>query len=127
MVELYLLDTNPVIDFFNRKLSESGKKFISAIEPVISVITYIELFSNKNISTEERDKLLDFVQVALIYYLNKEIVDRTIDLRQNFKIKTPDAIIAATALTYNRTLITRNNSDFKNIPGLTVIDPYDLP
>ena len=85
------------------------------------------MFSNKNISTEERDKLLDFVQVALIYYLNKEIVDRTIDLRQNFKIKTPDAIIAATALTYNRKLITRNNSDFKNIPGLIVIDPYDLP
>lgn len=41
MVELYLLDTNPVIDFFNGKLPEKGKKLISEIEPVISVITYI--------------------------------------------------------------------------------------
>lgn len=62
----------------------------------------------------------------MIYDLAKEIVERTIILRQNFKIKTPDAIIAATALVYNRKLITRNNSDFKKIPGLLVIDPYVL-
>lgn len=126
MVGMYLLDTNPVIDFFNRKLSEEGKKLISEIEPVISVITYIELFSNNNISEEEKEKLSEFVKIAVIYDLSKEIVERTITLRQNFKIKTPDAIIAATALVYNRKLITRNNSDFKKIPNLFVIDPYDL-
>jgi len=126
MVELYLLDTNPVIDFFNQKLSFAAKNFISAIEPVISVITQIELFSNKNISKEEVKELSDFIQIAFIYDLNQKIVEQTISLRQNFKIKTPDAIIAATAIVYNRTLITRNNSDFKNIPDLIIIDPYDL-
>jgi len=126
MVEFYLLDTNPVIDFFNQKLSLSAKNFISAIEPVISVITQIELFSNKNISKEEVKELSDFIQIAFIYDLNQKIVEQTISLRQNFKIKTPDAIIAATAIVYNRTLITRNNSDFKNIPDLIIIDPYDL-
>ena len=62
----------------------------------------------------------------MIYDLKKEIVEQTIILRQNFKIKTPDAIVAATALVHNRKLITRNISDFKNIPGLTIIDPYNL-
>lgn len=90
MVELYLLDTNPVIDFFNRKLPERGMKLISEIEPVISVITYIELFSNNNISQEEKEKLLEFVKIVVIYDLAKEIVERTILLRQNFKIKTPE-------------------------------------
>ena len=126
MVDLYLLDTNPVIDFFNKKLPQESKNLIANIEPAISVITYIELFSNKNISKEEFKHFSEFIKISLIYELRKEIVEQTIILRQNFKIKTPDAIIAATALAYNRKLITRNNSDFKRIPGLVVIDPYTL-
>lgn len=126
MVELFLLDTNPVIDFFNGRLSITGKNFISDIEPAISVISHIELLSNKNIPAEEWKRLLDFIQITKIYDLKKEIIKQTIELRQNFKIKTPDAIIAATALTHNRKLVTRNVSDFKAIPGLIVIDPYNL-
>lgn len=38
----------------------------------------------------------------------------------------PDAIIAATALVYHHTLVSRNLADFKKIPGLIVIDPYTL-
>lgn len=64
MVELYLLDTNPIIDFFNGRLSEEGKNFITGIEPAISVISHIELFSNKNIPAEELKQLLDFIQIA---------------------------------------------------------------
>ncbi len=67
-----------------------------------------------------------FYKDAVIYTLNSQIVDQTISLRQNHKLKTPDAIIAATAMTYNLKLISRNISDFKNIPGLLVIDPYTL-
>ncbi|MFN8360622.1 MAG: PIN domain-containing protein [Candidatus Kapaibacterium sp.] len=37
----------------------------------------------------------------------------------------PDAIIAATAIVHQRTLIT-SDSDFKNIPGLLVIDPSGM-
>jgi predicted nucleic acid-binding protein len=36
----------------------------------------------------------------------------------------PDAIIAATALVYDLTLISRNVIDFKGIQGLKVIDPF---
>ncbi|MBK8704770.1 MAG: PIN domain-containing protein [Saprospiraceae bacterium] len=40
-------------------------------------------------------------------------------LRKQYKIKLPDAIIAATALVYDLTLVTRNISDFqKSEPGL---------
>lgn len=126
MVEQYLMDTNPVIDFFNGKLSEKGKKFIAAIEPAISVITHIELLSNKNIPPKEWEQIQDFIQVAVIYALESKIVEQTIILRQNHKLKTPDAIIAATALTHSLTLISRNLTDFKNIPGLVVIDPHTL-
>ena len=41
------------------------------------------------------------------------------------KIKTPDAIIAATAIVHKFTLLT-NDDDFKNIPGLQIIEPQLL-
>ena len=126
MVEKYLMDTNPIIDFFNGRLSANAKKLIATIEPSISVITHIELLSNKNIPSDEWKQIQDFIQIAVIYELKKEIVEQTIILRQDYKIKTPDAIIAATALVHNRKLITRNISDFKNIPDLIVVDLHAL-
>lgn len=126
MGQQYLMDSNPVIDFFNGRLPTGGKNFMASIEPAISVITHIELLSNKNIPQKEWEQLHDFIQIAVIYALESKIVEQTIILRQNHKLKTPDAIIAATALTYSLTLISRNLSDFKDIPGLTVIDPHTL-
>ena len=40
------------------------------------------------------------------------------------RIKTPDAIIAATALHHQLVLATRNTADFKDIDGLNHINPF---
>jgi len=48
----------------------------------------------------------------------------TIELRKEYKIKLPDALIAAPALHYRLGLITRNTFDFKKIDGLEVINPH---
>jgi len=47
------------------------------------------------------------------------------DIRKQYKIKLPDAIIAATARIYNLTLLTRNTKDFQEISGLLTINPWD--
>ncbi|WP_256565294.1 PIN domain-containing protein [Dyadobacter chenhuakuii] len=47
------------------------------------------------------------------------------EIRKLHNLKLPDAIIAATAMVYNLTLVTRNTKDFSNISGLTLINPYD--
>jgi predicted nucleic acid-binding protein len=60
------------------------------------------------------------------YQLNDIVISKTILLRQQHKIKTPDAIIAATALIHNLTLVSRNTVDFKSISGLKVINPYEV-
>lgn len=120
------MDSNPVIDFFNGRLPTAGKNFMTSLQPAISVITHIELLSNKNIPKKEWEQLQDFIQIATIFALNEAVVQQAIALRQNHKLKTPDAIIAATALTHHLTLISRNLSDFKTIPGLVVIDPHTL-
>lgn len=65
-----------------------------------------------------------FMEFAKILAIDEQTVEKTISLRQIKKITLGDAIIAATALVHDLTLITHNISDFKNIDGLKVIDPY---
>ena len=67
----------------------------------------------------------NFVRYASIIVLNDRVVDKTIEIRKLHRIKLPDAVIAATALVYNLTLLTRNVSDFRNIQNLNVINPHD--
>ncbi|MEL7532264.1 MAG: type II toxin-antitoxin system VapC family toxin, partial [Bacteroidota bacterium] len=57
--------------------------------------------------------------------LTEDIVQKTIMLRKQYRIKLPDAIIAATALHYDLQLITRNFDDFKQIKGLTYLDAHN--
>jgi predicted nucleic acid-binding protein len=68
----------------------------------------------------------EFIALANVLEINKEIIQICINLRKSKVIKLPDAIIAATALVSNLTLTTRNLSDFKNIPGLKIINPWEL-
>jgi predicted nucleic acid-binding protein len=42
-------------------------------------------------------------------------------------LKMPNAIIAASALVHGLTLLTRNFSDFKKIPQLNIINPWEPP
>ena len=71
--------------------------------------------------------LEEFINTAKVLSLDESITKQTIQLRRQYKkIKLGDAIIAATALVYDLTLITRNTKDFNTINGLKTIDPHSL-
>ena len=124
---MYLLDTNVIINFCNAKLPLNAKELLQTIQPKISVITSIELFSSPKITQPELLKLNQFISIATVYNsINQDIVSRTIYIRQQFKIKLPDALIAATALHYNLILITRNTADFINIETLQTLNPWTI-
>jgi len=121
----YLLDTNVIIDYCNAKLPVNAKELLQNIEPRISVITSIELFSSEKITEKELNKLNLFISIATVYnIINPDIVTLTISIRQLYKIKLPDALIAATAIYYNLILITRNIDDFKRIEKLQTLNPW---
>jgi predicted nucleic acid-binding protein len=122
----FLIDTNVVIATLGNKLPSDGAAFIKTIPPNISVITQIELVGWYGVSASDLNPLTDFVNKATIFPLDPAIVQQTIILRQYHKIKTPDAIIAATALIHGLSLVTRNVSDFKLINQLQVINPFEL-
>jgi len=54
------------------------------------------------------------------------LLDKTILIRQKQKIKLPDAVIASTALINGLILVSHNIKDFKNIPDLETMNPYDI-
>jgi len=56
--------------------------------------------------------------------LTPAIVAKVIDIRSTLSIKLPDAIIAASALTVNLPLVTRNTTDFGRITELQAIDQF---
>ena len=118
----YLIDTNAVIDYLGGKLSAGGMAFMDAIMneiPNVSVITKIEVLGF-NASKEHYTILSNFISDAIVFDLTDEVVNVCIALRKVYRAKLPDAIIAATALVNDFTLITRNVSDFKNIQGLRI-------
>jgi predicted nucleic acid-binding protein len=70
--------------------------------------------------------MIELIEASTIIPLTDEMVDETIAIRKIHKIKLPDAIIAATAKTKNLTLITRNETDFDSVSGLTIINPWKI-
>ncbi len=129
MVTRYLIDTSIASKYLDGFLSEKDFDFMDSVfevESNISIITKIELLSWV---TEEKSlyrQIEIFAEDSMIYPLSDEIASRTIELRRKYKLKTPDAIIAATALVHKLTLLTDNERDFKAIKGLSIVNPNRL-
>lgn len=122
------MDTNAIIDYLGKKLPSDGMKFMNDVidnGPTLSVISKIEVLSF-NTTDEYYQLLLNFMNDFLVLDITNSIVDKSIAIRKSYKTKLPDAIIAGTAIVYDFVLVTRNNSDFKNIEGLKLINPHNL-
>jgi len=75
----------------------------------------------KGLSENESDALNSFISNSNIFDLEENIIIETILIRKKYSIKLPDAIIAATCLVNNCSLITNNIKDFDKIIGLHLI------
>lgn len=86
----------------------------------ISFITELELLSKPDLTLAEKKIIKSFLNDCTIYDINTIIKDKVIDLKQNIKIKLPDAIIASTALWLNVPLVSAD-TDMKKIKSLNLI------
>jgi predicted nucleic acid-binding protein len=113
----YLLDTNIVIYFFNGITDDESLIGILKDSFNISIITKIEFLSWQKLHNDEilNKKAIEFISNATIYDLNEIVANQTIKNRQLYKIKTPDAIIGATAQVHGFEIVTNNVDDFKNL------------
>lgn len=124
----YLLDTNIAIYFLDGLLPEKALNHIEEkldeTGGFISIITKIELLGWQAPSPNAIRKVENFVNDCEVLSLTDEIANKAIEIRRTQKIKLPDAVIAATALTSDFTLISRNDDDFRKVPGLKYINPF---
>jgi len=121
----YLFDSNILIYHLRGSLNQRGSDLILeglTGEGAYSIISKIELLGFNQTPTEEQQARI-FLAGLQELELTSDIAEQTIQLRKNQKIKLPDAVIAATALIHQLTLITRNTSDFLRIAGLDIINP----
>lgn len=129
----YLLDTSIVI-----QLRDGDRRFRSLLEtvdetPCISAITRVELeggiYANADL-TEKRRRAVDALlrEFAVLDFTNEiaatygEIVEQ----RGFSRRKITDRMIAATALVHGLALVTLNGRDFRDVPGLELVE-WELP
>ena len=128
MEQQYLIDNNVIANYFSGIFSENAMSFMAGIInriPNISVITEIEALSWSNIDKNKEIIIQSFVEDSNILPLSPDVVKQCISIRRHKKMKTPDAIIAATAIVYDYILLT-SDTDFKNIPHLQVLAPCNM-
>ncbi|MDR2086092.1 MAG: type II toxin-antitoxin system VapC family toxin [Dysgonamonadaceae bacterium] len=105
---LYVLEGYPVV---------SG---IAQSSIAVSVISEIELLGKKGILQDEITAIRHLLDDCTIIPLTFEIKEITISLKQTYKLKIPDAVVAATAIHFGFPLITAD-ADFLKISNLNLI------
>ncbi len=127
MEERFLIDTNILIYFLSNQIPESHLKFIKKILTEsfnISTITKIELLGWQKIDAKSKAKIENFLKNSDVYYIDKIIETKAIELKQEYKIAIPDALIVSTALVNEFTLVSRNEKDFKKINKIKIYNPF---
>lgn len=119
-----LLDSNIIIYSFQPQY-QSLQAFMNNRDTGCSAVTCIETLGYHRLSANEKLYLQRCFDTITIFPVTHAVVKTAISLRQQKNLSLGDAIIAATALEYHQTLVTRNVDDFDWIEGLKVVNPID--
>lgn len=122
MGKRFIVDTNVISDYVSENLPKLSLDFLDTLfekYPTVSFITQIELLSYLGSQNEAYKQVSEICEIIGV---NDEIIAETIKIRRGRKIKIPDAIIAATAISLNATLLTHNTKDFIGISNLELLD-----
>jgi predicted nucleic acid-binding protein len=126
-----LLDTNIVIYILNEvPYADLYAPYLEGVVPVISFMTVAELYEGAfraGANTKMYRKIIEAVARYYIIPFDERVgkfFGKIRAERRNKPISVPDALIAATAMAYDLSLITHNADDFLEIPDLDVITKY---
>ncbi len=122
----FLLDSNPIIYYLNQQLPPEGKAFVDRLlldGAACSVITRLEVLGAR-LLPDQRAHAESLLSLFRELPIDDSTIQQAIALRSVTRIKSIDALIAATALLHDLPLISRNRKDFAAIEGLSLIDPF---
>jgi predicted nucleic acid-binding protein len=112
------VDTNILIHLLDG--NKSIVPFLTNKNVHVSFVTEMELLSKNNITKIDIRNINLLLDACKLYDLNDKIKSAAILFMRNYRLKMPDAIIAATANYYNIELITCD-SKLKSIPNCFII------
>lgn len=113
-----LVDSDVLVDHLRR-----ARRFFPRppdAEVWYSVVTRAELYSGRYTDEAIVDRFLAPFTEAPV---NRRVAERAGRLRRSTDLRLPDALIAATALEHDLTLVTRNRRDFERVEGLRLDVP----
>jgi predicted nucleic acid-binding protein len=121
---VYTLDTNAIIYYL-----DEDPTVIPLLEPIlgqdmaifVSVVTELELLSHPGLTEEDMAEIQQLLTSVVIFPLESRLAQLGGALRRQYHLKTPDSVVAATALLTRTTLVTRNIRDFQGIDGLSLL------
>jgi len=113
-----LIDTNIIIGFL--KGLEPYVSFLRSIDTSASIsqITKMELLGFYHLTTTEEETILEIIAEMNVIELNSIIEKQVILLKRNKQMKLPDAIIAATAMSQNLTLVTADKALINSLKSI---------
>ena len=98
---------------------------VCARSPAVSAISLIEVLGYHKLSETDRTHFEALFAASEVLPISEAVVAKAVGLRQTRKMSLGDALVAATALVFDRELLTRNLKDFEWVSGLVVTDPLE--
>jgi len=120
-----LLDSNIII-YAAEPGYDTIRQFIAESEPIVSVISKVEVLGYHKLSQENRARLEALFSLLPVLPVTDDVIERAVSLRQRRKMSLGDALIAGTALSFELPIATANVKDYQWIEGLEIINPLRL-
>ena len=117
--EKILLDTNIALYLLGGDATLAT--ILNQKEVFLSIISEMELLAYPTISDVEIQSVKSFIADANILELTQSIKEIAISIKRQYKLKLPDAIIAASAIQANLPLISADTI-FRRIPELHFLE-----
>ncbi|MEM2135144.1 MAG: type II toxin-antitoxin system VapC family toxin [Candidatus Jordarchaeaceae archaeon] len=127
MIRPILVDTDVIIDHLRG--FENSKKLLKEVElgnflAYFSAITEAELYSGQRMSVKSEQRIVErLLKIMHRVDVNSEIARKAGELRREYGVELPNAIIAATALILGAELVTRNIKHYKSIKKIKLKTP----
>jgi len=98
---VYTLDTNTIIYYL-----DNDPAVVSVLDPIFA---------------QGIAELTQLLTSVVVFPLESRLAQLASALRRQYRLKTPDSVVAATAVLTRTTLVTRNIRDFQGIAGLSLL------
>lgn len=121
---IYFLEDNPKFCDLAEPIFELAEKnrilVISSVLVLVEVLTGYRRAKDYSAENEFKQMLKDFPAIE-IYEVSNKLVNRIVDLRIKYGIKTPDAIHLATAIEHKADVFVTNDRQLTKVKEIAIL------